>query len=269
MPEVLKSRIVEVPLAAVEPHPHNVRLDSSQDLASLAESIRQRGLIHPILVRPHPDPERFGQYQIVCGERRYRALRQLAQADPDQFGTVPVRVEPLDDTDTLLAVLQENALRRDFSPYERAAFYRALYEDEHFPSIRAMARKLGIGLTTLHRYLRVFDLPGRIVAQFRDGRLSLSDVEVVLDSPEALRPEVAELLSDQGLRKAEARRLAARLAQPETMDWRDRLADHFRQQAGSSVCAAGDGVELKVAAQTPDALRRQLQALLAALDAEA
>ncbi len=212
--------IVQIPLDALEPNPFNVRVNvNARDLRPLARSIKERGLIHPILVRPHPDPERFGQYQIICGERRYRAIKQLASKDPEAFGTVPARVEALDDTLALGAIMQENELREDWSPYEKAAFFRAVYEDEHFASIREMARNFDIGLTTLHRYLRVFDLPADIVARFRDGTLSIAQIEVILDADESIRGELAELLAAAPRNKAEARRLAARLANPAGNDW--------------------------------------------------
>ncbi|RMF13446.1 MAG: ParB/RepB/Spo0J family partition protein [Candidatus Dadabacteria bacterium] len=257
-------RIVLVPWESIEPNPFNIRTDLGPDaLAGLAASIEQRGLIHPVLVRPHPDPERYGQYQLVCGERRYRAIGLLRDRDPERWAHVPARVESLDDTAALAAIMQENELREDWSPYERAAFFRAIYDAGHFRSIREMARKFGIGLTTMHRYLRVFDLPDRIIALFRAGRLPLALIEVVLEAPRSIQIELAEHLAKQPCSKAEARRLAQRLAQPALdPDWIDRVRAAASSAPGIDLRPLDDDrVQVAITVSGPDELLERLEAL--------
>lgn len=218
----LPSGIAHVSIAALEPNPFNVRVSLDEaSLAGLAKSIEARGLIHPILVRPHPDPERFGNYQIVCGERRFSAIRMLHRRDPERWAEVAVRVENLDDTAALAAIMQENELRQDWTPYERAAFFRAVYDDRHFPSIRKMAKSFGIGLTTLHRYLRIFDLPPGIVADFRQGKLTVALLEVILEAPKPIQRDLAQILAARPCGKEEARRIARQLSSPADNDWID------------------------------------------------
>ena len=219
--------IVQVPIDCLEPNPFNLRVHlDREELGGLMESIRERGLIHPILARPHPEQERYGQYQIICGERRFSAIKLLHEEEPDRFDHVPVRVERLDDTGALAAIMQENELREDWTPYERAAFFRAVYDDEHFPSIRKMAEAFGIGLTTMHRYLRIFDLPASIVDAFRNDRLTITQVEVILEADPEVQQDLADLLKQADYTKAEARRLAAKLTNPAKAtegDWIDAL----------------------------------------------
>ena len=261
-------RIVLVPWEAIEPNPFNIRTDvGPAALAGLAASIEQRGLIHPILVRPHPDPERYGQYQLICGERRYRAIGLLRERDPERWAQVPARVEPLDDTSALAAIMQENELREDWTPYERAAFFRAIYDADHFRSIREMARNFGIGLTTMHRYLRVFDLPQGMIDLFRDGRLPLALIEVVLDAPEGIRVELARHLAQTPCSKTEARRLARKLSQPVLdPDWIDRVQQVLEPELDVDLRPVDeDSVQLAITASTPSELLERLDALRAKL----
>lgn len=260
--------LIELPLETIEPHPFNVREElTPAALAGLAASIAERGLIHPILVRPHPDPERYGQYQLVCGSRRLAAYRLLHDSnDAGRFATIPARIEALDDTAALAAILQENELRRDWTAYERASFFRAVYQDAHFASIRKMAAAFGIGLTTLHRYLRVFDLPAAVISLFREGRLGLAQIEVVLEAPAAIQVELAKLLAERPVKKAEARRLARRLAEPSHDDWLETARGKLATVGeGVTLAAHGSGAQLTVQANDLDELRNRLKTLVEAL----
>lgn len=260
------TQTVLVPLDALTPNPFNVRLTlTPQTLASLAKSIEARGLIHPILVRPHPNPEHFGQYQIICGERRYAALKLLAERDPERWSQIAVRVEHLDDTAALAAMLQENELRQDWTPYERAVFFRQIYDDKHFKSIRQMAKAFGIGLTTLHRYLRVFDLPASIVDYFRQGRLSVALLEVVMDAPPHLQKELAKHLAESSLNKEQARRLAKQLATTNpASDWIDRLS-HMANQHVRLIPQPGAKLKIEICSDNPQILAAELARLAKAL----
>lgn len=260
-----------LPLDALEPNPFNVRVDVDDDgaLRALAESIRTHGLLHPLVVRPHPDPARFGQYQIVCGERRWRAWRLLAAEDPEGRAEIPARVERLDDEAMLGVMVDENVAREDWTPFERAAFFRNVYASGRFASIRRMARATGLGLTTLHRYLRIFDLPERWIQAFRDGRLGLAQMEVLVEADASIRDELGRLLLERPVGKAEARRLAARLGGPIDADWVERLQARLPTGEALRLRRAGDeGLRLELTAGDPATLAERLRALLAALDAD-
>lgn len=263
-----QAQIVELPLDSVEANPFNVRdAIGPGDLAGLAASIATQGLLHPITVRPHPDPERFGQYQIVCGERRYHAFRLLAEHEPARWDAIPARVRnDLDEAGMLAAMLQENELRSDWSAWERAAFFRAAYESGRFPSIRRMADAVGVGLTTLHRYLRIFDLPARWIEAFRRGEVGLAQVEVLLEADPAIRDELGSLLIARRPNKAEARALARELAnQDAARDWISKL-QVTPPAEGLTLRRTAQGLRLELTAEAPEALRDALTKLLHALD---
>lgn len=259
--------VVEIPLAALEANPFNVRVGGEDAaLVALAESIRHHGLLHPILVRPHPDPARFGQYQVVCGERRWRAWQLLAAEDPDGRAAMPARVEKLDDEAMLGAIVEENAARTDWTHFERAAFFRNVYASGQFPSLRRMAAATGLGLTTLHRYLRIFDLPERWIRAFRDGQLGPAQMEVLVEADPAVRDELGRMLLEHPLGKADARRLAARLAGPLPSDWVEDVTAKVADDTALRLRRTGDDhLHVELSAADPAELAARLRRLLAAL----
>jgi hypothetical protein len=130
-----------------------------------------------------------------------------------------------------------------------------------------MAAALGLGLTTLHRYLRIFDLPEGVVTRFRDGALSMSDVEVILDADPRIRVELADWLSQRDLRKDEARRLSRRLADPAApRDWVDAACEQLGSETVEVHPATDGGISLRIVAADPESLRQSLTELLRRVD---
>lgn len=204
--ELRSGQVVWLPLTSIVPGRFPVRVFSDRKtFLALKESIREEGLIHPVVVRPHPEKEKFGLYEIVCGERRFKAFQELSQEDPDRFSTIPCRVLSLNDESALRLILEENELREDWTPFERALFFHRVYKEGVFPSIRKMAEGLKMGVTTLHRYLRIFDLPQRMVKAFQEGRINLNQIEVLLEAPEKVRGELFERFVDHPMGKEVAR----------------------------------------------------------------
>ena len=150
-----------VPVDRIEPNPAQPRMIIDPvALRELAASVREHGVLQPILVRPLDE----GRYQLVAGERRWRAAR-LAQ-----HATVPAMIEEIDDDTALEISIIENLQREDLSPLEEAEMYRRMTA-EHGYSVRKLAHKLGKDKGYIENRLRLSDAPPEVrdlVATRRD-----------------------------------------------------------------------------------------------------
>jgi ParB/RepB/Spo0J family partition protein len=141
-----------LPVERIEPNPQNPRLAfNAETLEELASSIREHGVLQPVLVRPLDD----GRFQLIAGERRWRASKLAAQA------TIPALVEDIDDDTALEIALIENLQREDISPLDEAAMYDRMIRD-HGYSIRKLAEKLGKDKGYLENRLRLADAPPEV-----------------------------------------------------------------------------------------------------------
>jgi ParB family chromosome partitioning protein len=141
-----------LPVDRIEPNPQNPRLAfDATTLEELASSIREHGVLQPVLVRPLDD----GRFQLIAGERRWRASKLAAQP------TIPALVEDIDDDTALEIALIENLQREDISPLDEAAMYDRMIRD-HGYSIRKLAEKLGKDKGYLENRLRLADAPPEV-----------------------------------------------------------------------------------------------------------
>lgn len=165
------------------------------DLAELTDSIREQGILQPLLVRPVEGDG--GRFQIVAGERRWRAAQQA------QLHEVPVFVRPLTDTDTLQVAIVENVQRSDLNALEEAQGYSRLIE-EFGHTQEVVARAVGKSRSHVANTLRLLDLPPAIRTHLEDGRLSAGHGRALLgaDDPVALADTV--LSGDLNVRETEA-----------------------------------------------------------------
>lgn len=188
--------IRSLPIALLEPGPFQPRRDlGGEALEELIASIRERGILQPLLVRPHPGQP--GRYQIVAGERRWRA----AQAIP--LHEVPVLVRELADAEAAAAALVENLQRTDLNPIEEAEGLQRLIET-HKISQEEAGRMIGKSRAHVANTLRLLNLPPGVQRHLREGRLSAGHARALLAAadPEALAARViAEGLS---VRRTEA-----------------------------------------------------------------
>lgn len=185
-----------VPIDLLEPNPFQPRRRFDEaDLAELTESIREQGILQPLLVRPVSGEE--GRFQIVAGERRWRAAQQA------QLHEVPVLVRPLSDTDTLQVAIVENVQRADLNALEEAQGYSRLIE-EFGHTQEVVARAVGKSRSHVANTLRLLDLPPAIRTHLEDGRLSAGHGRALLtaDDPVALADKV--LSDDLNVRETEA-----------------------------------------------------------------
>jgi len=141
-----------VPVARIDPSPEQPRLALDKDgLNDLAASVREHGVLQPILVRPLTG----GRYQLVAGERRWRAS-MLAGLE-----TIPALVEDIDDATALEIAIIENLQREDLSPLEEAAMYHRMTQ-EHGYSVRKLAQKLSKNKGYIENRLRLVDAPAEV-----------------------------------------------------------------------------------------------------------
>jgi ParB family chromosome partitioning protein len=200
--ETKNSNIHMLPVASMEPHPHQPRRHFDDDaLDELAASISARGLIQPIVVRPHGH-----RYQIVAGERRWRAAQRA------QLHEVPVIVREFDDIETLEVAIVENIQRQDLNAIEEAEAYKRLI-DEFGHTQDALGKLVHKSRSHVANLLRLLDLPAAVRALLASGELSMGHARALIpaDDPEALAQEVVK----RGLSVRETERLV-RSAKPST-----------------------------------------------------
>jgi ParB family chromosome partitioning protein len=165
----------QVPTERVDPSPDQPRLAMDQDsLDDLASSVREHGILQPILVRPAAG----GRYQIVAGERRWRAARMAG------LDTVPALIEELDDETALEISIIENLQREDLSPLDEALMYERMIH-EHGYSVRRLAQKLGKDKGYLENRLRLADAPPEVKELVSVRKDTLSAAYELMKVPDA------------------------------------------------------------------------------------
>ena len=188
-----------LPVEALEPGPFQPRGPIDQSgLAELAASIREHGVLQPILVRPKPGAP--GSYQIIGGERRWRAS-QLAQKHE-----VPVVVHELDDRAAMAASLVENLQREDLNALEEAQGYRRL-TDEYGLTQEHLGRAVGKSRSHVANTLRLLGLPDKVREMLGRGSLSAGHARALLTSPDPVK--LAEQVVTRGLNVRQTEALAA------------------------------------------------------------
>jgi ParB family chromosome partitioning protein len=166
-----------LPLELIVPNPHQPRRHVDEAaLLALADSIRARGVIQPVLVRPQPD----GHYELVAGERRWRAAR-LAGLD-----TVPALVRHHDDAASLELALIENMAREDLNPVEEARACAALVEELELTR-EEVGLRVGRSRVAVSNLLRLLDLPDEALELLERGELTEGHGRALLVAPENAR----------------------------------------------------------------------------------
>jgi ParB family chromosome partitioning protein len=170
-------------VTSMDPHPDQPRRSFDvETLAELAASIQARGMIQPIVVRPHG-----ARFQIVAGERRWRAA-QMAQ-----LHEVPVIVRDFDDLETLEVAIVENIQRQDLNAIEEAEAYKRLI-DEFGHTQEALGKLVHKSRSHVANLLRLLDLPEKVRGHLASGRLSMGHARALVsaDDPTALADEVVK-----------------------------------------------------------------------------
>jgi ParB family chromosome partitioning protein len=185
------SDLAEIAVSSIDPNPAQPRAHFDEELlAALAASIRELGILQPVLVRPVDG----GRYQLIAGERRWRAAKRVG------LQTVPALIRTVADQSSLEQALVENLHRQDLNPLEEAAAYQQLVEGFGLTHDEVAVR-VGKSRAAVSNTLRLFQLPPSIQRMVMDGALTAGHARALLGTPdrafqEALaRRAVAEQLS--------------------------------------------------------------------------
>lgn len=194
---VAEGSLRDLPIAQVKPNPFQPRTHFDEaSLAELVASIEASGLLQPIVVRP-----RSGAFELIAGERRWRAVQQLG------WPTVPAVVKDADDQTLLTLALVENLQRNDLSPIDEAQGYQRLIEQFRMPQAE-VARLVGRNRSTVANLLRLLKLPEPVRAMVHDRRLSEGHARALLplESPDAILALAADAVREGwSVREVEAR----------------------------------------------------------------
>lgn len=167
---VQSNLITSLRLSEIEPRSDQPRKSfDGAALSSLADSISAHGVLQPIIVRLTAN----GTYEIVAGERRWRAAKLAGLSE------IPVITVSPDDPSTALISIVENVQRENLSPYEEAAAYRAL-SDEYGLTQEQIAQKIGKSRSAVANMLRLLDLPEDVLSMLREGKLSAGHARALL-----------------------------------------------------------------------------------------
>lgn len=243
------------PIERLHPNPDQPRKQfDSAELESLAASIREKGVIQPLIVRP--DPKRAGEWQIVAGERRWRAA-QLAQVH-----SAPIVIRHLDDAEVLEIAILENVQRADLNPIEEAAGYAQLVE-RFGHTQEKLAAAMGKSRSYIANALRLLTLPQPVQTLTREGRLSAGHARALITAPdpEALaRVVVARGLSVRDTERLVKSREVEPTARPERRIDKDPDTRALEADLGAALGLAvtitprGEGGDMRIAYATLDQL---------------
>lgn len=183
--------LAEVPVASILPNALQPRRHFEEErLASLTASVRELGVLQPVLLRPGPEP---GTYELIAGERRWRAAKRAG------LQTVPAVVRQVGDDASLEQALVENLHRQDLNPLEEAAAFNQLIEDFHLTH-EELARRVGKSRTAVTNTLRLFQLPPTIQRLVVEGQLAEGHARALLGSPDrAFQEALAKRAVSEGL----------------------------------------------------------------------
>ena len=194
------SQVVSVPIDDLVASPHQPRKQFSQAaLQELADSIRKKGVIQPILAEQRDD----GTYEIIAGERRFRAAR-LADLD-----VVPVLPRSFSEEEKIEIALIENLQRQDLNPIDEASAYRRLIESAGLTQ-EQLAQRLGINRSTVANAMRLLQLSEKMRQSVAAGEISAGHGRVVVGvADETLRQRLFDVICRDGISVREAERIAS------------------------------------------------------------
>ena len=237
----------ELPIAAIRPNPYQPRDRFDEEgIGALADSIREVGLLQPVLVRPAGDG-----YELVAGERRWRAAHRAG------LQMIPAIVRQTEDRRALQAALVENLQRDDLNPLEEAAAYQQMIEDFSMTH-EQVATTIGKSRAAVSNTLRLLQLPPSIQRALREDRLSMGHARALLGTPdrafqEAIaRRAIKEDLSVRAVEEAvrarndsdepeAAGRAPACMRPPGLLQLEELLGDHLETRVRIKLGAGGKG----------------------------
>ena len=199
-----RSGVTTVRLSEIEPNLSQPRKQFDEEaLSELADSISAHGVLQPLLIRPTSG----GTYQIVAGERRWRAARLAGLTE------VPALIREISDAETDQLALIENLQREDLNAVETAEGYRRLME-KYGMTQEQLSEAVGKSRPAIANTLRILSLPETVLPMVAEGKLSAGHAKAILAAPEERREALAKRIAAEGLSVREAERLAAKKEKP-------------------------------------------------------
>jgi ParB family chromosome partitioning protein len=189
------SALQEVPIASIRPNPLQPRIFFDEEaMASLASSIRELGVLQPVLVRELDEPGTAQSYELIAGERRWRAARRAG------LQTVPALVQTATtDVHSLEQALVENLHREDLNPLEEASAFQQLIDDFAFTH-EQVATRVGKSRTTVTNSLRLLQLPAGAKRSLAEGEITAGHARALLGTPDrALQEQLVNRIVAEGL----------------------------------------------------------------------
>jgi ParB family chromosome partitioning protein len=185
-----QAELLHLPVEMVHANPRQPRRRFEPEATSgLAASIRHQGVLQPVVVRPRPD----GGYELIAGERRWRAAREAG------IPTIPAVVRHTDDRDTLLLGLVENVARENLSPVEEARAYASLI-DEFELSLGDVAERVGRSKPAVSNRVRLLELPEDVLWMLARGEITEGHARAVLSLPDDdARRRLAKRIANDGM----------------------------------------------------------------------
>jgi ParB family transcriptional regulator, chromosome partitioning protein len=199
-----------VAVGSIAPNPYQPRRDfSEEELADLTHSLRENGLLQPILVRPAPQPGP-ARWELVAGERRWRAAMRLGWTD------IPAVIREVDDRTLLVLALVENLQRSQLSPLEEADGYQRLAEEFSLTQ-QQVADTVGKDRSTVANAMRLLQLPATVRQLLRDGQLTSGHARALLGLDNDRRmADMARLAVEEGWSVRDVEAQVKRARQPRT-----------------------------------------------------
>ena len=253
------SELAQLSVEQIHPNPRQPRRRFEPEAGSgLAKSIEAQGLLQPVVVRPRP----AGGYELIAGERRWRAAREAGVAK------VPALVRDADDQQSLLLSLVENVAREQLSPVEEARAY-AILVDEFGLGVGDIADRVGRSTPAVSNRLRLLELPDDVLWMIARGELTEGHAKAVLAAPgQAERRRLAKRVVTEGL-SVRATERAARAMGARTYRTRPRAVDPALAERASRALQRLTGFRPKVTptrVEIPFADERELAELAEALE---
>ena len=222
--ESLSSTETKIPISKLRPSPIQPRrIFEKASIAELADSIKSKGLVQPILVRPSKSNP--GDYEIIAGERRWRAA-QVAQ-----LHEIPAVIRSLDDVESLEIAIIENVQRADLSPIEEAAGYKKLMEN-YGHTQEALSEIVGKSRSHVANIIRLLSLPHSIQDMISQGSISSGHARAIMNS--AFPEQLAEKIINENLSVRQTEALVKskkpivkklKLKDPDTLDLEKKLSE--------------------------------------------
>ncbi len=230
---VVKSELIkEIPLSEIEPNPGQPRTNFDEErLVELSESIKNLGIIQPITVRAIGP----NKYQIISGERRWRASRMAG------LDSVPAYIRTADDKDRLVMALVENIQRDDLDAIEVSLSYQRLINEVHLTQ-EEISKQVGKKRSTVANYLRLLRLPDEIQLAIREQLISMGHARALVnvDSTETQR-SIAKKIVEQGLSVRQVEELVKNMGKPK--DEKEKAQQEDSEELSESFFKLAEGME--------------------------